>query len=345
MKKYLYTLATAVTFAALASCADNSLEEKPNDNNFPLQLLLDAEEGADLADAEDYSIEVKFADYLPDAILPESNITVDYTISDLEDDMVDHVAIDKIVYEVETDDCVYEREIPFTANNDGLSGTITLSLDEDLKSVPTSFEVILTLPGEDETKGSFKFELSNLKSSDRVILGSPNIFEYEVLDNDVAGEWELEFSTEEEFLAFKSIFGSLNAELESISFANITGKVKAEFEFEEMKFEIELAEEEEVTTCENGESETETKNKVIEIEAEYEAEDGELTLEGSHVIVNDDGVEEEELDFIIDSEYETNEDEETVTIHFLKVVDEDHFKEGDELFSNSDGIHFTFKKD
>lgn len=345
MKKHLYTLATAVTFTALISCADNSLEERPNDNNFPLQLLLDAEEGADLADAEDYSVEVKFADYLPDAVLPDDNITIDYTISDLEDDMVDHVAIDKIIYEVEVDDCVYEREISFTASNNGLSGTITLSLDEDLKSVPTSFEIILTLPGEDETKGSFKLELSNLKSSGRVILGSPNVFEYEVLDNDAAGEWDLEFNNEEEFEAFKSIFGPLNAELEGINFEDITGKVKAEFEFEEMKFEIELAEEEEITTCENGESETETENKVIEIEAEYEAEDGELTLEGSHVIVNDDGVEEDELDFIIDSEYEINEAEETITIHFLKVVDEDHFKEGEELFSNGDGVTFTFTKD
>jgi hypothetical protein len=345
MKKHLYTLATTLILTAFVSCADNSLDEKPNDNNFPLQLLLDAEEGADLADAEDYSIEVKFADYLPDAALPESSITIDYTITDLEEDMADHVTIDKIIYEVEVDDCTYEREIPFTASNDGLSGTITLSRDEDLKFVPTSFEVILTLPGEDETKGSFKFELSNLKSSERVILGSPNVFEYEVLDNDAAGEWELEFNNEEEFEAFKSIFGPLNPELQGINFEDITGKVKAEFEFEEMKFEIELAEEEEITTCENGESETETENKVIEIEAEYEAEDGELSLEGSHVIVNDEGVEEDELDFIIDSEYEINEAEETITIHFLKVVDEDHFKEGEELFSNGDGVSFTFTKD
>jgi hypothetical protein len=345
MKKHLYTLAAAVTLITFVGCADNSLEEKPNDSDFPLQLLMDAREGAALPDAEDYSIEVKFADYLPDAELPKNSITIDYTITDLEDDMVDHIGIDKIVYEVEADDCVYEREIPFTSNNDGLSGTITLAVDEDLKSVPTSFEVILTLPGADETKGSFTFELSNLKSTDRVILGSPNVFEYEVLDNDAAGEWELEFSNEEEFEAFKSIFGPLSADLQTISFEDITGKVKAEFEFEEMKFEIELAEEEEVTTCENGESETETENKVIEIEAEYEAEDGELTLEGSHVIVNDDGIEEAELDFIIDSEYEINEAEETITIHFLKVVDEDHFKEGDELFNNGDGISFTFKKD
>lgn len=345
MKKHLYTLATAVTLTAFISCADNSLDEKPDDNNFPLQLLLDADEGADLADAEDYSIEIKFADYLPDAVLPQSNITIDYTITNLEDDMVGNIAIDKIVYEVEKDDCTYVREISFTVNNDGLSGTITLSRDEDLKAVPSAFEVILTLPGENETKGSFKFELSNLKSSENVILGSPNVFEYEVLDNDAAGEWELEFSSEEEFEAFKSIFAPLNADLEKVNFADITGKVKAEFGFEEMKFEIELAEEEEVTKCEDGEAETETENKVIEIEAEYEAEDGELTLEGSHVIVNDDGIEEDELDFIIESEYEINEDDETITIHFLKVIDEDHFKEGDELFSNSDGLRFTFKKD
>jgi hypothetical protein len=345
MKKHLYILYLATAFATLLSCADNSLEETPNDGNFPFQLLLDAEEGADLADAEDYSVEIKFADYLPDATLPKSAITLGYTLSDLEGDMIGNVTIDKIVYEVEMDDCIYERELNFTKDTDGLSGTITLSPDADLNTVPSSFEIVFTLPGEDATKGSFKFELTDLTSNENVVLGSPRVFEYEVLDNDVAGEWEFEITSEEDLESFKSIFGHLNADLEKLTLGDITGKVKAEFEFEEMKFEIELSQEEEITSCENGETETEVENKVIEIEADYNAEDGEIELEGSHVIVNDEGIEEKELDFIVEGEYEINEDDETLTFVFMKVVDEDNFKDGEELYSSKDGVTITFKKD
>ncbi len=343
MKKYYYKSSILVTFALLLGCADNSLDEKPLDDNFPFQLVLDVEEGADLPDAEDYSIEVKFADYLPDLSLPNSTITLAYAITDLEDDMIGNVVIDKIVYEVELDDCVYERELEFTSEGDGLTGTISITPDTDLGSVPESFEIVFTLPGLDETEGSFKFELSNLESSDNLLLGFPQVFEYEVLNNDVAGEWELEISSGEEFEKFKEVFGSLNPELEELSFEDITGKVKAEFEFEEMKFEIELVETEEITTCEDGEEETETENKVLEIEAEYDAEDGEIEFEGSHEIINDNGLVEDELDFIIKSEYEFN--DESITFTFFSVIDEDNYEEGEELFKSDSGISFTFIKD
>jgi hypothetical protein len=345
MEKYSYKSLIIIAVALLFGCADNTLEEEPLDDNFPFQLVLDAEEGADIPDAEDYSVEVKFADYLPDLSLPNSTITLAYTLTDLEDDMIGNVVIDKIVYEVELDDCVYERELEFTSEGDGLTGVISITSDVDFGSVPESFEIVFTLPGLDDTEGGFKFELSNLKSSANLLLGFPQVFEYEVLDNDVAGEWELEIESEEEFENFKEVFGSLNPELEELSFDEITGKVKAEFEFEEMKFEIELVETEEVTTCEDGEEETETENKVIEIEAEYDAEDGEIEFEGSHEILNDNGLVEDELDFIIESEYELNEIDETVVFNFLSVIDEDNFKEGEELFRSDNGISFTFKKD
>jgi hypothetical protein len=347
MKKYnSFSSLSALAFTLiLASCVDNSLEETPHDDNFPLQLVLDAEEGADLADAEDYDIEIKFADYLPGTSLPSTTMTLDYNIEDLEGTMEGAVAIDKVVYEVALDDCTYARALAFTAAADGLSGTITIALDDDLGTVPESFEVVLTLPGAKDTEGGFTVVFSNLKTTEAVLLGSPRAFEYEVLDNDVAGEWEMEISSEEAFEQFKALFGPVNPDLEALSFEDITSKVTAEFEFEEMKFVLELAETEEVTICEDGESETETENKVIEIEAEYDAEDGALEFEGSHPILGDNGLVEDELDFLAEAEYAVGDEGETLSIRFFTLVDEDNFAEGEELFRDANGITFTFEKD
>lgn len=342
MKKYNFLYAPLFALA-LTACVDNSLDETPLDDNFPLQLILDADEGADLADAEDYNVEIKFADYLPGTKLPATPITLDYTIEDLEGTMAGAVAVDKVTYEVQLDDCTYERELTFTTTANGLNGTITIAPDADLGTLPEAFEVVFTLPGADDTKGSFKVVFSNLKTTENVVLGSPHEFEYKVLDNDVAGEWELELSTPEEFEQFKALFGTVNPDLAALSFKDITGKVKAEFEFKEMKFEIELVETETVTECENGETETETENKVLEIEADYDAEEGELKLEGSHIIIGDNGNAEDELDFIVTAKYEHNSD--AIVIRFISIVDEDNFAEGEELFRNDNGMRFTFIKD
>lgn len=339
MKKHIYVLFLLVTLA----CADNDLSVDPKTENYPLRLIVDADEGGDLPSAEDYGLEITFADFIGD--LPNSPITVHYEISDLEDDMIGAVSIDKIVYEVELEDCVYERELDFTASADGLTGTINIAPDEDLGSIPESFEVVFVLPGLDETEGRFAFSLTEIETEENVILGAPTIFEYEVLDNDVAGEWELELSTEEEFENFKLVFGPLNDELNALSFEDITGKVKAEFEYGEMKFVIELEEQEEVTTCEDGDTETETVNKEIEIEAEYDAEDGELEFEGSHFIIGEDDEIEDELDFIIEAGYALDEDNGVIVFTFFNVIDEDAYAEGEELFFNETGVSFTFEKD
>lgn len=342
MKSHLNKILFALVTGVAISCADNTLEQEPLDTNFPFQLVLDADEGADLPDAGDYGIEVKFADYLPDLRLPNTSITLSYTITDVEGNMAG-VAIDKIVYEVEEGDCVYERELDFTPAADGLSGTITIAPDASLGSVPAEFEVVIALPGEEDTEGSFTVEFSNLQSSENLLLGYPNVFEYSVLDNDLAGEWEYEISSEEEFARFKGLFGPLNPELESLSFADITGKVVAEFEFEEMKFILELAETEEVTTCEDGESETEVVYKEIEFEAEYDAEDNELELEGSHELISDEGLIEAELDYKTEATYEI--DGENLLLTFYKIIDEDNYQPGEELFYVEEGISFTFVRD
>jgi hypothetical protein len=340
MKKLVYSL---LFVGLLAGCVDNTLEVEPLDDNFPFQLVVDGDEGGDLPDAEDFGITIQFADYLPDLELPAGTITLDYLIKEVSDDMVGVVAIDKIVYEVEIDDCVYERELAFTASPDKLSGTLTLVPDADLGTVPAEFEIVLVLPGLDDTEGGFVIEFSNLQTNANLLLGSPRTFEYSVLDNDVAGEWALTMADKDAFEQFKEVFGPLNAELESLSFEDITGKVTAVFEFGEMKFEIELVETEEVSECSEGETETEVVNKVIEIEAEYDAEDGAIEWEGSHEITDDEGLVEDELDFLIEGEYEK--DGALLTLKFMKLIDEDSYEEGDELFFSEEGYSFIFEED
>jgi hypothetical protein len=322
-----------VILLIVVGCADNDLDVKPNDQSFPFRVILDTDEGADLPDAEDYGLEITFADYI--GKLPDGTITLTYEIEG-EDSFKDAVEIDKVVYEVEIGDCAYERELSFNP----ATKTIVVVKDPDLGGLPESFEVQFELPGEDGTEGGFEFKLTGIQAgSQNIVIGEPRTFEYEVLDNEVAGEWELELETEAEFERFQDLFGSISNELKEISFDEISGKVKVEFEFKEMKFEIELKDEEEV--CEDGD--TETENKVIEIEAEYDAEEGELKLEGSHLIIGDDGEVEDELDFEAEASFEIDRVKETITFLFLKIIDEDNFEEGEELFSGEES--FTFKKD
>jgi hypothetical protein len=323
----------------MMACADNDLSVYPEDSSFPFRVVVDEEEGGALPGADEYSLEVKFADYI--GTLPAKATTVHFTIGDFDGNFSD-VSVDKIFYEVELADCVWERDVEFTFDTNTGKGSMTIPVDSDLGTVPESVEVVFVLSGED-SKGAFSFAIADVKSDAKVIAGTPSVFEYETLENDLAGEWEMEIADDESFELFKSVFAPLNNELVELTFEDITGSVTLEFESGEMKIVIELEEEEEITECVNGEEEKETENKVIEIEAEYEAEDGELVLEGSHFIIGDDGETEDELDFIAESSYSI--DEEAATISFLKVVDEDNFRDGEELFKSDNGVAFTFYKD
>lgn len=323
--KYSYILVLA---ALMSACAYDDPEVKIEDSDFPLRLQMD-EAGADLPDAEDYGIEISFADYL--GALPSQPVTLSYVLQG-EGDFA-NAAIDAVFYEYEDDDCVFEREMTFTAN------TITLPVDPDLGTVPEAFEIVVLLGLEEDQEaeeGTFTLEITAIETADNVVFSDANTFEYEILDNDAAGEWVLELD-ETGFEAFRELFGPVSPALAALSYTEITGEVTFEFEFEEVKIEIELEEEEELTTCENGETETEVEHLVIEIEAEYEAEEGEIELEGSYF--TEDG---EELDFIAQAKY-TVAQEGLLILEFSRLVDEDHFEEGDELFSGS--ISFTLTED
>lgn len=316
----LYITITALIFHA---CALNEPDVEAMTENFPYRLVID-EEGADLADAEDYGIEIGFADYLEE--LPSNEITLGYTLSG-EGDFTG-VVIDEILYEYEGDDCVFEREVPFTGN------TMTIPVDNDLGTVPEKIEITVAfnLTSGEASEGGFELELTSIESAANVLLNDASTFEYEVLENDVAGEWAFEIASPDEFNDFVDVFGPVSSELEGLSFSDITGSVKLEFDFEEVKIEVELVETEEVTTCENGETSNETENLVVEIEAEYDAEDGEIEMEGSYF--TDEG---EELDFIVEAAYTVISDQE-ISIEFISLIDEDTF--GDEsLYAGSTTVN------
>jgi hypothetical protein len=313
----------------LVGCAENDLAVKPQKENFPFRLVLDAEEGGDSPDAEDYGLEVAFADFIGD--LPTETTTIDYVISNLTDDMIGAVTIDAVVYEIDDE----EFELDFTASPNGLSGTITLN-NPTTGEIPESFEIIFTLPGEEGTtfaEGSFTFSIQNLQTGNaNVILGDQTEFTYEVVDHELAGSWELVLENAADLEAFQAVFASISANLADLSFDDVKEgefiEVDIEFEFEEAAITITYINEED-------------EEVEIEIEGEYDFEDGELTLEGSHEIIGDDGEVEDELDFILEAGYSLDADE--ITITFLKVIDEDNFDAGEELFA--DEVAFTFKKD
>ncbi|RJE70431.1 hypothetical protein [Reichenbachiella sp. MSK19-1] len=322
---YILLLAVAALWSA---CSLDEPEVQIQDNDFPFRLQID-EEGADLADAEDYKVEISFADYLGE--LPSAAITLTYELSGEGD--FSGAVIDEIIYEYEEDDCVFEREMTFTDQ------TITVPVDADLGTVPEAFEIVVLMNEAEIDASDSEFELiiTGIETTDNVLFSDANTFAYEILDNDMAGEWILELTTESEFLDFQNLFGTISTDLAALTFAEITGEVKFEYAFEEMKIEIERVEEEEVTECEEGEIETEMENLIIEIEADYDAEDGEITYEGSYFTEDA-----EEFDFIIEATYSSDADDEVV-MTFTSIIDEDHFESGDELFTGN--TSFTLIKD
>ncbi len=328
MKLNILFLSLATLFVA---CDGSNPDVEPNDNNFPFRIILDTDEGAALASEEDYALEIKFADYLGN--LPNTPININYTFSDVEGSFIGVVEIDEIIYKVEIEDCEYEREIDFTDTQ------IMLMPDNDLGHVPEEFEIVFKLPALDDTEGGFAFSLTDLSSSANVLLNIGEQFEFEVLENELAGEWVLDLSSEEKFENFKSVFSGLNAQLAALTFADITGEAVLELEYAEGKIEIELTNPEVETICEDGETEEEEIH--LELEFEWDGEDGELEFEGSYEVEEDDLI--EELDFVIEAEYEIDNDQ--LIISFFKIIGEDNWEDGEELFLNENGTPIEFIKD
>lgn len=310
----------------LSACALEEPDVQANVDNYPYRMEID-EEGADLPDAEDYGAEIKFADFLGD--LPASQIVLSYELSGEED--FANVTIDEVLYKYEDDDeCEFERSIDFTGS------TITVPVDADLGTVPEEFEVVFAfnLSAAEAADGGFEFVITGIDSDANVLFNDASTFEYGILDNDAAGAWLLAIDNEQQFEAFQQVFGPVSSDLADIAFADITGEIALEFEFEEVKIEIELNETEEVTVCEEGVESTEIENLLIEIEAEYEAEDGELVLEGSYF--TEEG---EELDYILETEYSLDSND-NLDITFLSLIDEDNF-DGEGLFNGSVSVNIA----
>lgn len=304
-----------VVILLAVACNDSAPGVEINDNDFPFRLQLGSEEGADLPDAEDYDVEIEFADFLGD--LPSDEIVLSYSLGGEGD--FENVTIDEVVYEYEDGDCVFVVEVPFDGS------TITIPVDPILGTVPEGIEIVLAfnLAGDEATDGAIEFEITGITSEADVLFNAISTFEYEILDNDLAGEWKIEFD-EAGYDEFVSVLGLVSPDLVSLDKADINEdmEMKVEFEFEEMKFEIETTETE--IECEDGEEE-ETE-VAIEIEADYDAEDGEFELEGEYE--NEDG---EVLDYLLKGEYAIDEVTNQLTLIITSIVNQD----GDILFDDS----------
>ena len=322
--KSIYILISLGLMTMLHGCALHEPEITANDADFPYRLEFDETEGGDLADAEDFGIEIKFADYLGD--LPTSAIELSFVLQG-EGDFA-NVSVDEVLYVYEEDDCEFEREITVSGN------TLILPVDPDLGTVPEEFEVVIAfnLPADEATDGGFTFQITGISGAEGVLFNTADTFEYALLGHAAAGAWELEFSTEAEFLAFQETFGLLSADLAELSFTDITGSMAVEFDFAEVKFEIELVETEEVESCEDGEVAVETENLMVEIEAEYDLDDEDFVIEFEGDYFNEDA---EELGFIAEARYSIDEVTGQLVLEFTKIIGEDNYEEGDELFVGS----------
>ncbi|HAP62315.1 MAG TPA: hypothetical protein DCR93_23405 [Cytophagales bacterium] len=328
--KLQHTLLTLGLLGLATGCALDEPEIIAVDSAFPYRLEFDVDEFGDLPGAEDFKIEIKFADWLDE--LPTNPITLTYSLNGSDDFTA--VAVDEVIYEYEEDDCKFEREGEFSAT------TITIPVDPDLGTVPEKFEVVVAfnLTGDEATDGGFELEITEVSSMDEVLFNDANSFEYAILDNAAGGAWEYEMADEAAFNAFQVAFGTISTDIAALTYAEVTGTVKVEFDYKEVKFEIELVEEETTTECEDGEVEEDTDNVVIEIEAEYDLDDEDLEIEFEGKWLNEDG---EEFDFIIEAEYVSGDG--TLQLIFGKIIDSDNFADGEELFDGE--LNWTLAED
>ncbi len=356
--KYLPVIVLAGFF--LTSCVDEEFDYPIDGESEELFILsLDADKGGAYESETDYGLEIAFIDYFGE--LPEAEVIISFQLKDAEgfdigpDD--NHLHIKEVIYEI--DDCT-EGELAFTFNNDG-SGTITLVPDAEIGMIE-SFEIVFSLPfevvvedGEEEDVAilddniqneddrGFAFEITAIESSNQSIAFNPlNEFEYSVLDDEtITAEWVLNISEEEQFNQFKEAFSYVSFDLQSLEYDEVD-EIKFEFEFEELAIKVTLKElEDEPTDCDL----TEFDNKEIEIEAEYDADDGELELEGSFFVFNeDDGEIEDELDFILKAIYSLDQTENTLTITIQSLEDQDNFNE-EAHFSADNAFTLKLTKD
>jgi len=357
MKSIYYTLSIALSaLLLLSACNDEAPDVVPLDNDFPLRLELDADEGGTFAGETDYKIEIKFADFLGD--LPSENVTLNYQLKDLagftlgEGD--DQLHVKEVVFEI--DDCT-EGEFAATFSPDG-SGTITFNPADAEK-----FEVVLSLPfetviedGEEEEVAlndddvlnsddrGFVFEITDISSTSGILFNQVREHEFALLDDEqVPGKYKLDITDEAVFTSFQELFAPFSPDLAALQFTDILEDdgervIEFEFDFEEVKMEIETNEME-ANECDPSELEA----VKVEVEGEYKAEDGELEIEGKYEEFEDDGEPKGEIDFIVTADFSLSEDTETLTITFTSAIDEDNFAPGEEHFTGS--LTFALSKD
>lgn len=279
----------------MSGCYEQDLQPV-TEEDFPLQILLDANEGGTYESEDSYGLKVTF-DGSVDEVVNENgeviagspggtrgpaatDLVVEFMIENLEGlNLGADLAIDEVIYEI--DDCT-EGSAAFTLNNDG-SGTFTIPAGvEEVEIVFSLDDAVIDNDIENTEDKGFEMMLTGIQGApEDVLLNINNVFEYSVLDDEsVFNEWIMDHTNAGLLDNFIALFSPVSEDLESLTAADIE-EVIFEYGYEEVKIVVVLAETEMVEEC----GETEEENLELEIEGEFEAEEGEIEM----VLENADG--------------------------------------------------------
>ncbi len=310
----------------LASCYDQEIQPVAEED-FPLQIVLDAIEGGTYESDDSYGLKVAFDEGIEEVTDEDGNViagspggtrgpadtdlTINFVIEDVEGlNLGSEVSIDEIIYEI--DDCT-EGSASFTFNQDG-TGSFTMPQGvEEIEIVFALDDASIDNDIENTEDKGFKFRLTGIDGSpENVLLNINNEFEYAVLDDEaIYNEWVLDHTNSDLLNKFLTALAPVNEDLEALEAADID-EIIFEYGFEEVKIVVVLTETEMVTEC----GETEEENLELEIEGEFSAEDDEIEM----TLENEDGDE-----FIYTGTYTIDlQDPLTFTLTFAGVDEDDN---------------------
>lgn len=296
MKKFINkTILVAIALLMLNSCYEQDLQPV-TEEDFPLQILLDLNEGGAYESDDDFGLNVSFdggVDEITDQngeVITGSpggtrgpastDLVVEFVIENLEGlTLGTDVTIDEVIYEI--DDCT-EGSADFTFNNDG-TGTFTIPAGvEEVEIVFALDDSAIDNDIENTEDKGFELTLTGIQGSPAgVLLNINNVFEYTVLDDEaVFNEWTLDHEDADLLNDFISTFSPVLEELEGLTSSEID-EIIFEYGYSEVKILVVLTETEMVEEC----AETDEVNLELEIEGEFEVEDGEIEM----VLENADG--------------------------------------------------------
>ncbi len=273
MKIPFYSIVACLMLAACTKENDDVVKPISPDD-MPLQIVLDEDKVAELEDEDKTEMVFTFTSRFDASGAELGGITktmnngawVDCKIAEIEGFNSIDSYIKGITAYFEVDECTTQE---VQTNVDLNTGLFSIEFPANVEELVVEFELDETLfdDGVQNTDSrGFKVEIIGLRDvSEAVVITTTVAFEHLVLDDEVIyGEYEL-VQNSANFDNFKSLFESLNEDIEALSFADID-KIELAIGAEEIELKLVTTATEDVTECGN----TETVNIEIEIEGEFE---------------------------------------------------------------------------